>query len=150
VITGSSAIGRNGAEAISNTSAARVGAEGWLGRAGLRGDHIRDHGNETGCFIGKDWIDTKTFGTFAPLFIPILALLAKDGWLHLQHCDVGQNEPLLRMFALAFGAPVYAATGSHVGSPINIQFGMIVRCSPGGTIYRNAFLPGESDYTFTK
>jgi len=112
--------------------------------------NINDHGDATGFYIGKDWITEKTFGNYAPLFVPLLQLLAKDAWVHLQVCEVGQNEELLRVLALAFGVPVYAGTGTYAAKPYSHQFGTWVRCSPSGTIYRRAYLPGESNYRFAK
>jgi hypothetical protein len=38
---------------------------------------------------------------------------ASSGFVHLQHCGIGQNRVLLIELAKTFGVPVYAGTGKH-------------------------------------
>jgi hypothetical protein len=105
--------------------------------------NIIDHGNKDGCFFGEDWITTGNFEKFAPHLGLLSSALDKSGFVHLQHCEVGQNENLLQLFAAIFGVPVYAGTGNeHAGVPYNE--GTYVRCSPSGTIYHNTLYPGTN------
>jgi Domain of unknown function (DUF4347) len=109
---------------------------------------VSDHGSQDGPFFGKDQITLNNFENFVPHLSLLSSSFAKDGWVLLTHCFVGQNENLLQLFAMIFGVPVYASTAGV--SALNRTSGSWTRCSPGGTIYHNAFLPGESDYKFTK
>jgi hypothetical protein len=105
--------------------------------------NIIDHGNPTGCYIGTDWITVNNFENFSPFLGKLYPAFEKDGFVHLQHCQMGQNKNLMRMFAQIFGVAVYAGTGNeHAGVPYNE--GWYVRCSPGGQIYNNTLPPGES------
>lgn len=110
--------------------------------------NISDHANKDGCYFGKDWIDLSNFEKHAQHLMLLAPAFAKDSFVHLTHCLVGNNENLLQLFAMAFGVPVYAATGK-VNGPGQTD-GTWTRCSPSGTIYRNAFFPSEAGYKFTK
>ena len=110
---------------------------------------IHDHGNSDGCFLGADWVTVKDFEKTVVDLVLLSRNMHPSGWVHLTHCLVGQNENLLQMFAATFGVSVYAATGKVNGFDQVID-GTWTRCSPSGTIYHNAFLPGESSYQFTK
>lgn len=102
--------------------------------------NILDHGNSKGGMFGKDWVTLDSFEKFAPHLAKIQPHFDRSGFVHLQHCEIGQNEDLLRFFALIFGVAVYAGTGSH--NPIyRFNFGDYVRCSPSGTIYHNVIRP---------
>jgi len=110
---------------------------------------ISDHGQKDGCYFGADWISLDNFENYAADLMVLSPAFAKDAFVHLTHCLVGNNENLLQLFAAAFGVTVYAATGT-VNSLQQVSDGTWTRCSPSGTIYRNAFFPGESDYVFSK
>src|SRR5262249_6695710 len=108
--------------------------------------NIVGHGNEKGCLIGNDWITEKTLGNFANDLFQVVSCLSfsKNCFVHLLHCRVGQNEELLKRMSLVFAVPVYAATGTV--NVLGKQWfgGNWTRCSPSGTIYHDALLPGES------
>ena len=109
---------------------------------------IHDHGNSDGPCIGTDRITVKNFEKYVEPLAKLARGLHKSGSVQFRNCQVGRNENLLQMLAQILDVAVYAATGTVNG------FGMVfngswTRCSPSGTIYRNAFLPGESDYAFT-
>lgn len=111
---------------------------------------ITDHGSEEGCLFGADWITVKNYDKFVQDLILLSPHMHPGGWVHLTHCLVGKNENLLQLFAATFGVAVYAATATVNGWDKVNDGGSWTRCSPNGTIYHNAFLPGESDYQFTK
>lgn len=124
-----------------------------LGKAGkqkISRLKIHDHGNAQGCALGADWVTDKNFENYAEHLAKLSPSMNPNGWVHLTHCEVGRNEDLLRMFALIFGVPVYAATGKVNGFDQIQDGGSWTRCSPSGMIYHKAFLPAESDYKFTK
>jgi hypothetical protein len=75
--------------------------------------NVLDHGNEDGGDFGSDWVDTTTFKKFEPFFVLLRGHFAPEGFVHLQHCDIGQNTTLLIMFAKAFGVPVIGGTGAQ-------------------------------------
>src|SRR5262245_15553432 len=109
---------------------------------------VSDHGSPEGPNFGSDKITLGNFEKYAVDLMLLSTAFAKGGWVHLTHCWVGQNENLLQLFSISFGVPVYASTGGV--NALNSTSGSWTRCSPGGTIYHHAFLPGESDYRFTK
>jgi len=75
--------------------------------------NVLDHGNSSGGDFGSDWVDVSTFPTFEPKFMLLRGKFAPSGFVHLQHCEIGSNHPLLTMFARAFGVPVMGGTGLH-------------------------------------
>jgi hypothetical protein len=102
------------------------------GRKPIKRLNILDHGNDDGAEIGSDWIDVSTFPSFEATLALLRGKFARGGFVHLQHCNVGSNHPLLTMFARAFGVRVYAGTGAH--NPLyRINFGEYDFCDPGGT-----------------
>lgn len=93
--------------------------------------NILDHGNEEGIEIGDTWIDLGTLPEYASTLSRLKGHFAPGGFVHLQHCNAGQNLDLLMALANTFGVTVYAGTGAH--NPIyRINFGRYVRCHPGG------------------
>ncbi len=94
--------------------------------------NILDHGNRSGIEIGSDWINTTTFPTYAPILRKLYGHFTPMGFVHLQHCQIGQNQALLLSLAKAFGVPVFAGTGSQ--NPVyRFNFGDYVRADPNGT-----------------
>lgn len=91
--------------------------------------NVLDHGNKSGVEIGTDWITSGTFGTFRPQLRRLAGHFDDDGFVHLQHCEVGQNVTLLQLFADVFGVPVVAGRGLH--NPVyRANFGYYVRVYP--------------------
>src|SRR5262245_52094587 len=123
---------------------------GKVGKEKIGRLRITDHGNSEGCLFGEDFITVKNYEKFVHDLILLSSSMHPNGWVHLTHCEVGKNENLLQLFAATFGVAVYAATAAVNGWNQVQDGGGWTRCSPTGTIYHNAFLPGESDYQFTK
>ena len=104
--------------------------------ASIAGSTIRrldvlDHGNPNGVEIGSDWITLSTIGPFDGLFRQLAPLFAPTGFVHLQHCQAGQNHALLGHFSMLFGVPVYAGTGGQ--NPVyRFNRGKYERCIPSG------------------
>ena len=102
--------------------------------------NILDHGNTSGVQIGTNWITTQNLSTFTPLLSSLRTLFTSDGFVHLQHCEVGQNQRLMVALAQAFGVPVYGGTGAH--NPVyRFNFGDYVRANPDGTFIGNVSRP---------
>lgn len=102
--------------------------------------NILDHGNTDGIEIGKDWIDVSTLPAFKPILGRLKGNFSASGFVHLQHCNVGQNRVLLLDLAKTFGVPVYAGTGAH--NPFyRINFGSYVRANPDGSFHADAARP---------
>ena len=107
----------------------------------IRRLNIGDHGNDEGCFFGKDWITTANFEKYAPYLGRLSAYFAKDAIVHLTHCNMGQNPGLMKMFAFFFGVRVYAGTGLDAGAPYTFNTGDYVGCTPAGTIFKEMRRP---------
>ncbi len=91
--------------------------------------NILDHGNQNGIQIGNDRITTQSIAQYRPELARLRGHFAANGFVHLQHCNAGQNLDLIRALAATFGVPVYAGTGAH--NPIyRVNFGDYVRCDP--------------------
>jgi hypothetical protein len=52
---------------------------------------------------------------------------AKDGFVHLQHCKIGQNETLLKKLSAILGVPVVAGTSYH-NLVYRFNLGHYVKC----------------------
>ena len=93
--------------------------------------NILDHGNSNVIEIGNDDISPKTLPVYAPTLRRLQGHFAPNGFVHLQHCEVGQNLEFIKSLAAVFGVPVYAGTGNH--NPIyRFNFGDYVRCDQVG------------------
>jgi hypothetical protein len=103
--------------------------------------NIRDHGNNEACMFGKDMITVDNFEKFAPFFAKLQPFFTKDAKVFLQHCDMGQNEGLMFLFAATFRAKVYAGTEFNVGAPFNFNWGDYIGCTPAGTIFKEMHRP---------
>jgi len=105
---------------------ARAGA-----RAGLRRLNIVDHGNSSGLALGNDWITVTSLPTYRPLLEQLAELFNQNGFVHLQHCEAGQNHALLGAFSAIVKVPVYAGTGLH--NPVyRFNWGRYERCVISG------------------
>jgi hypothetical protein len=102
--------------------------------------NILDHGNKNGLEIGTDWITVATLPQYQPTLALLAANFAAGGFVHLQHCEIGQQRPLMLSLAKTFGAPVYAGTGKH--NPVyRFNTGTYVRAEPNGKFNGNAGRP---------
>lgn len=94
--------------------------------------NILDHGNENGLQLGNDWITMQNIDQYAATLGQLRGHFGPGGSVHLQHCRVGQNHPLMRRLAEIWGVPVYAGTGLQ--NPVyRVNTGDYERCDPGGT-----------------
>lgn len=101
------------------------------GKSSIRRLNILDHGNKNGIQIGDDRITTKTLGEYAVSLKILAKYFDPGGFVHLQHCDIGSNKPLLVDIAKMLGVPVYAGTGKH--NPVyRFNLGDYVKCYPDG------------------
>jgi hypothetical protein len=102
--------------------------------------NILDHGNSTSIQIGSDRVSVGTLPTFRPTLALLAGNFSTSGFVHLQHCDAGQNRPLLLSLAQIFRVPVYAGTGAH--NPVyRFNRGGYVRANPDGTFSSDAGRP---------
>jgi hypothetical protein len=93
--------------------------------------NILDHGNQNGIQIGNDWITTQSIARYRPVLTRLRGRFAANGFVHVQHCNAGQNLNLIRALAATFGVPVYAGTGAH--NPIyRFNLGDYVKCDSKG------------------
>lgn len=94
--------------------------------------NILDHGNIQGIQIGKDWISVKSLPVYASELAKLNPLFENKAFVHLQHCNVGQNRTLLLSLAKILGVSVFAGTGKH--NPVyRFNLGDYVRADPDGT-----------------
>ena len=102
--------------------------------------NILDHGNPDGIEIGSDWITTASLSTYRITLALLSGNFAPGGFVHLQHCNAGQNRVLLLELARTFGVPVYAGTGKH--NPVyRFNTGSYVRANPDGSFDADAGRP---------
>ncbi len=83
-----------------------------------------------GIKIGSDVINEYNVGSFKS-FSLLKGRFTQSGFVHLQHCDIGQNQALLKRLAATWAVPVYAGTGAQ-NAVIRINTGDYVRCDPNG------------------
>ncbi len=102
--------------------------------------NILDHGNSNTIQIGNDRIGTGNLSNYAEQLGWLNGRFASGGFVHIQHCEAGQNKDLICGLAEIFGVPVYAGTGAH--NPVyRFNFGDYVKCDPDGTFYPDAGRP---------
>jgi hypothetical protein len=75
--------------------------------------NILDHGNPLGLEIGYDWITLITLPGYEPILSQLKGHFAQNGFVHLQHCQLGRNELLLRRLADIMNVLICAGTGNH-------------------------------------
>src|SRR5688572_28696178 len=61
--------------------------------------NILDHGNDTSFQIGTDWISLHSLPSFESELSKLNGHFTASGFVHLQHCEIGQNAPLLTKLA---------------------------------------------------
>lgn len=86
--------------------------------------NILDHGNPSGFEVGTDWVSMGTLPTYTVELAKLAPMFAAGGFVHLRHCQIGQNQNLLLALAQLFGVPVYAG--------VDYQNGLL-RLNMGGT-----------------
>jgi hypothetical protein len=102
--------------------------------------NVLDHGNANRIQFGDDRVDVGNLATFQPTLQRLRNYFDTDGFVHLQHCDAGQNETLLVRLAQIFGVSVYAGTDSH--NPVyRFNWGDYVRADPDGTFAKDVGRP---------
>ena len=107
------------------------GVRARAGTATLRRLNICDHGNSMGIELGTNWITVSSLPIYKQLLSQLSGLFIPSGFVHLQHCDAGQNHALLCAISAIFSVPVYAGTGAH--NPVyRFNFGRYERCVPSG------------------
>jgi RHS repeat-associated protein len=93
--------------------------------------NILDHGNANGMMLGSDWVDSSNLTGFLAKLSPLKGAFAPLGFIHLNHCMIGQNQPLMEAIANHLGVTVYAGTGYH-NPAYRFNTGDYVVCYPGG------------------
>jgi hypothetical protein len=77
----------------------------------MRRLNILDHGNASGMEIGDDWVTAASFGTYSPTLGRLCGYFHQGAFVHLQHCEVGQNIGLMTQLADLWQVPVVAGRG---------------------------------------
>jgi hypothetical protein len=102
--------------------------------------NILDHGNKNVIEIGTDRIEASNVSSFEPALKKLRGRFDKGGFVHLQHCEIGQNRALLTALARIFGVSVYA--GASYQNPVyRFNFGDYVRADPNGTFTQDVGRP---------
>ncbi len=91
--------------------------------------NIVDHGNAVRFQIGSDHISLGNLATYRSQLVRLNGQFRSNGFVHLQHCAIGNNQPLLLQLSSIWGVPVYAGTGNH-NSIYRFNLGEYVRCQP--------------------
>lgn len=91
--------------------------------------NILDHGDASGFQLGNDWIEMESLPLHAGELAALRGRFAPGGFVHIQACDIGQNEPLLKEVSKILDVPVYAGTGLQ--NPVyRYNTGSYVQCVP--------------------
>lgn len=102
--------------------------------------NILDHGNRQSMQLGDDWVSDENFQDFRLTLGRLRRHFAVGGFVHLEHCQIGNNHTLLRILARLWGVSIYAGT-SYTSPVIRVQWGDYVRCDRDGRIYTNVGRP---------
>ena len=103
--------------------------------------NIIDHGNKTLMRLGDDVVTAENVGTFSTTLGLLRGYFTSTGFVHLQHCMIGESWVLLGKLAKIWGVSVYAGTGIH-NSVYRINFwGHYVKSDPNGVFHPNAGRP---------
>lgn len=108
--------------------------------------NIIDHGNPRGIQLGSDWLTVSTFSNFQGTLRRLSGKFTNGATVHLQHCEAGQNEGLMRQFAALWNVEVRAGRGLH--NPllrVNYSLDPMVRCN-GQTCWEERPTPQEVDW----
>lgn len=93
--------------------------------------NIWDHGSVNSFQVGNDRVSTANYAKHEQNFRRLRGRFTEDGFIHLCHCWIGQNAPLLLRLARTVGVSVYAGTDVHRAGGWND--GDYVRADPDGT-----------------
>jgi RHS repeat-associated protein len=74
-------------------------------------------------------VNLKNFHLFTDTFSQLKDEFAPGGYVYLEHCQIGQNQELLRKTSAAFGVPVRGNTGNTNAALGVAFFGNTVLCS---------------------
>src|SRR5262245_50658281 len=96
--------------------------------------NIIDHGDEDGIQIGDDYVSDLSLSKFKPALRRLRGNFSDDGFVHLQHCQVGEDRVLLLELAKLWGVCVYAGTGYEQGV-FRFNTGYYVCAYPDGTTF---------------
>lgn len=78
--------------------------------------NLLDHGNTRSFSLGNDWITNGNLDQYRPHLVRLNGHFDGNGFVHLQHCQIGQNRALLLALAGIFGVSVYA--GKNYQNPL--------------------------------
>jgi hypothetical protein len=93
--------------------------------------NVIDHGNPHGVQFGSDQVTVDTIGMHSATLGRLRGRFTKGGFVHLQHCEIAQNQSLMIAFSRVFGVDVYGGTGYH--NPIyRVNLGEYVVCKHSG------------------
>lgn len=106
----------------------------------IRSLTIIDHGNPNYFEIGSDKVSLASVPRFLGKLSELRDYFSGDGYVHLYHCQIGQNQQLLIYLAKLWEVPVYASTGYH--SPDFFSTGYHVRADPSGIVASDVEVPG--------
>jgi hypothetical protein len=94
--------------------------------------NIVDHGDEDGMQIGSDYVSDLNLTKFTEELRRLRSFFSDDGFVHLQHCQIGENRVLLCALARIWDVSVYAGTGYDQGV-YRFNTSYYVRADPDGT-----------------
>ncbi len=86
---------------------------GAVGTEKIRWLNILDHGNPRGLQLGSDWVSMATVGIYEPTLRRLAGHFTPNATVHLQHCEIGNNDALMRTLARFWGCKVRAGRGLH-------------------------------------
>ena len=104
----------------------KVGSNGLIERL-----NIVDHGTKHNMDIGKDVLTAKNLAEYETTLAKLAPKFSGEGFVHLQHCEIGNDLILLKGLAKIFKVPVYAGLGDH-NSTLRFNNDLYVVCFPGG------------------
>lgn len=93
--------------------------------------NIVDHGNPSSMQIGDDRMSDRNYLSFLTDLSRLRPHFSGDGFVHLQHCKIGNNQMLLCGLARIFNVPVYAGQGLE-NQIYRFNLGDYVRADPDG------------------
>ena len=115
------------------------------GNKPIRRLNILDHAvikpnGEIGINVGKDEIILRTLPKYISELARLKGHFTSDGFVNLQHCQVGDNWKLLQKLSAIFGVPVYASENNY--SVWGFAWGGdYVRVDPNGIVELNVENP---------
>jgi hypothetical protein len=122
---------RVGEMEFSNVQTLVSGVRARAAAGALRRLNILDHGSAAGIELGTDWVTVASLPAYRMWLAQLASLFAPIGFVHLQHCDAGQNHALLCALSAIVRVPVYAGTGGH-NAIYRFNHGRYERCVPSG------------------